>query len=94
MRKEFYVCDVCGREQDYRDMAHIDVKTHGTIRIKDVDNYIGKSVDVCRPCLEKVGFTFHQNEDGAPSNIAEAPQGKNLEDLLLDLLQAAGVQFE
>ena len=89
MIKTIRICDICGKEYTDKDACHIEAKASGT-----VDSYFGKGIDVCRSCLEKKGFSIIPKGDGSQLDLAKPPQGKTVGDLVLDVLEAAGVQFK
>lgn len=94
MRKEVFICDICGQEVSAKDICHIDVNTSGTVQIRSANSFMGKHFDACRACLDAKGFRIAPKDDGKNVAIAAPAQEKSVEDLLLDLLTALGVQFE
>lgn len=81
--KTIYTCDKCGHEQEKPDQfwtVGVSAK-HG---IFPSDEFVmGKSMHVCRTCLESFGIHVQKN----PEREQNPPQIPSVEDLIRELVQ-------
>ena len=87
-----YTCDLCKNSKSEMDLARLDVKVISGIRIKDVTQYSGLRIDICKDCLKKKGFIVEAKTEEEKAEEA-AKNKRTLEDKIFDILEDLGVAF-
>lgn len=81
--KTIYTCDKCGSEQDSSDQFWT-VGVSANCATYPADWFVtGKSLQVCRPCLESFGIHVQKK----PEHAESPPTIPSVEDLIREIMQ-------
>ena len=83
-----YRCDRCGAEQEKAEQFWtVSIGANeGTFAPSCTQLVSGKSIQVCRSCLEELGIYDHRSDE----KKANAPPAPSVENLILQILELVG----
>ena len=83
MIKTIYICEKCGHEQlTDQQFWKVGVQAHPINYPHTANSFVtGKTMEVCRPCLESFGIHVQQKQDGPAQPVP------TVEDLIKEIIE-------